>query len=429
MQAQEGMDQVWMDLAIDISKEAIGLSSPNPPVGAVVVKNGKVIGKGFTQRPGEAHAEVMAIDEAGADAAGATLYVTLEPCSFVGRTPACTTLIISKKIARVVMGSVDPHPQVSGEGMRQLREQGIQVDLLQSRETECRSILFPFFSSLGHNESKAAKPEYIMKAALTLDGFMATSKHASQWISHPYARLLVHRLRALSDAVLIGDGTAVRDNPSLTVRLDPEDEAQIMQNVFYPGGVNKKDSFVRILLNDRSSWALRKRNPVRIILDPALQTPRNSLLFQTALTTPTWVFISSKKEKNLLGKMDRLSKMGVKIFSLPPKGRGVDLNALNEKLLELGIIRVLVEGGPQIHKAFLEENYYDRFFLFYSPKFIKGADGFSLFAGRGVKRMEQAYRLPNPRMVTIPGFHNAHNPCFEKNFLVTGAQNSVYRIS
>lgn len=422
-------DSTWMDLALEQAKFAIPISRPNPPVGAAIVKDGQLLSMGFTQQPGGNHAEVEAINRAGSDVQGATIYVTLEPCSTYGRTPPCSLKIRQSGIKRVVIACQDLNPDVFGNGIRELEKSGIQVDLLPEKEAQARTLLYPFFSSLGQNGLGFPKVEYIMKAAVTMDGFMSTRNFSSQWISHPFSRLLVHRLRQASDAVLIGDGTARKDNPMLTVRIDPDEERRTLRNVFYPGGISKRDFFTRLLLTDKTLWSQWQNRPVRIILDPALNIPRDNKLVQTANEFPTWIIISKKKEKNLRAKIRRLSSYGVEIVALQAKGQGLDLQDLNRFFIEKGLQRILVEGGPRIHKSFLREGLFDRFYLFLAAKFIGGDDGLSLFSGTGVRSIENAFKIPNPRMTTIPAFHHGSDVCNERNFLLTGVENRVYGIS
>lgn len=343
-------DLDYMRLALREAKKGIGRTSPNPAVGAVVVKNGTVVGKGYHRKAGTPHAEVHALNDAGAKARGATIYVTLEPCNHTGRTPPCTAAIIKSGIRRVVIGMADPNPWVNGGGADYLASQGLTVTR-GVLETECRAINRPFVK-----QTTTGLPWVTMKAAVSLDGRIATVTGHSNWITGKEARHHVHRLRDRVDAILIGSGTALADDPSLTTRL--------------PGG--------------------RGRDPVRVVLDTDLRLPVGAKMLSQKSAARTLVFCGPQPAA---GKVKALEAAGALIRPVAlAKGGGLDLRLVLRQLGSEGITSVLVEGGGTVHGALLRAGLVDEVQFFVAPIFI-GGDGVPAVGGLGVRVVSRAPRL------------------------------------
>jgi len=325
--------------------------SPNPRVGAVVVKAGRVVGEGFHARAGGDHAEIVAIREAGVRARGSTLYVTLEPCAHVGRTPPCIREIVRSGIARVVVGCLDPNPLVNGRGVAQLRSASVRVDLDATRAAEaCRRLIEEWSTYI-----TTGLPFVRLKAALSLDGRMACASGDSKWISGEAARRETHRMRDRADAVLVGLGTIRRDDPMLTVRS------------VKPSGPP----------------------PVRVVLDPALETSERAAVIRSTDRYPTIV-------AHTRGKVARLRRAGGdRLYFLRCRSDHglVDLRDLLEKLAARGVTSVLVEGGGTVHTSFLEKDLADAVSLFVAPVLIGGRDAVPFFGGTGAADMSRARRL------------------------------------
>ncbi len=318
-------DERFMGLALDLARRALGRTAPNPPVGAVIVKDGVVVAEGWTQPPGQAHAEphaLAAAARAGVSIAGATMYVTLEPCCHHGRTPPCTDAILKAGVARVVVGTVDPFPLVAGKGIAQLRAAGVEVEV-GVREAECRRLMLGFIRA--HTDGL---PEITLKAAITLDGRIASAYGEARWITGPAARELSHRLRDQHDAILVGVGTVLADDPELTTRI--------------PGG----------------------RDAVPVILDSRLRTPPEAVVLRrgTAL-----VYCAE----------DAVDPgLRAKVIRVPRTDRGVDIRAVARDLAARGLHRVLVDGGAQVHRSFLDAGLGDRIELFVNARVLAGGPGF-----------------------------------------------------
>ncbi|KIL47944.1 5-amino-6-(5-phosphoribosylamino)uracil reductase [Jeotgalibacillus campisalis] len=349
------MDEKWMKLAIEMAKSTMGQTSPNPAVGAVVVKEGRAVGMGAHLKPGEGHAEVHALKQAGDQAAGGTIYVTLEPCSHWGKTAPCADLIIEKKLARVVVASVDPNPLVAGKGLKKLEEAGLDVTIgvLKKEAIELNEFFF--------HHTATQKPFVTLKAAMTLDGKIATSSGSSKWITSEEAREDVHRDRHLHDAILVGANTVKEDNPSLTARL-------------------RGDAI----------------SPIRIVLDTSLSIPSTSAVLTDGIS-PTWVICgsgASEEKERLFAKAPhvRVIRMLAELIELPEL-----LSVLGkEKILSL-----YVEGGAKIHGAFLDQKAVDRMVMYIAPKIIGSSEAFSVFNGQGVQTMSEAVELSITEVKTI----------------------------
>lgn len=339
-------DESYIKLTIEIAKKGIGHVSPNPLVGAVLVKNGKIIGAGYHQKYGEAHAEINAIKSANEDVEGATLYVNLEPCSHFGKTPPCVDAIIESKIKRVVIGTLDMNPVVCGNGIQKLKDNGseVKVGLL---ENECAELNRFFFKSV------AKKIPYVtLKSAVTLDGKIADKSYRSQWISSTGSRVLVHALRAQFDAVLVGANTVNKDDPQLTVRLT------------------------------------EGRNPKRVIIDPLLHCKIERKIFHSEKN----VLFFTSDEKRDSKKIKKLESLGVKIFFLKRNhDRTFHLKPLLKKLNAEGIASLLVEGGGKVYQSFIKENLFDELMLFIAPKLL--GEGIQFTGELGINEVSKARKL------------------------------------
>jgi diaminohydroxyphosphoribosylaminopyrimidine deaminase/5-amino-6-(5-phosphoribosylamino)uracil reductase len=333
-----------MRLALREGEKGLGRTSPNPAVGAVLVKGGRVVGRGHHAHAGGPHAEVVAIAAAGARARGADLYTTLEPCDHYGRTPPCSRAVLEAGIRRVFVGSADPNPLVNGRGIARLRRAGVEV-VERVLGAECDALNAHWFKYI-----RERRPYVTLKAAVTLDGRLATRTGDSRWVTGEAARRWVHQLRDRVDAVLVGSGTARADDPRLTTRL--------------PGG--------------------RGRDAVRVVLDTDLSLPSTLALLRPRSSAPTVVAHASARERRVA--------RGVELLRCRRGPGGVDLRDLLAKLAERGITHLLVEGGARVHARFLEEGLVDRMAVLVAPK-LAGADGVPLAAIAGPARMADALRL------------------------------------
>jgi diaminohydroxyphosphoribosylaminopyrimidine deaminase / 5-amino-6-(5-phosphoribosylamino)uracil reductase len=324
-------DQRFMQLALALGRRGLGRTHPNPAVGAVVVKDGVIVGRGWTQPGGRPHAEPVALAQSGSAARGATLYVTLEPCSHVGKSPPCTDAVIAAGIQRVVSAIEDPNPQVAGQGHARLRAAGIAVDIgLGAAEAA--------HDHAGHfRRIRDKRPHVILKLAVATDDKIGAAGHKPVAISGEAAKARMHLLRAQCDAILVGIGTVLSDDPLLTCRL--------------PG--------------------MEARSPVRVVLDRALRMPGTSRLVHSARSTPLWVVTSNLAEAPAAAMLGAAGAQVVRVASTPT---GLDLPAALHALGERGITRLLVEGGARVASSFASANLVDEFWLLRGPDAI-GADG------------------------------------------------------
>jgi diaminohydroxyphosphoribosylaminopyrimidine deaminase / 5-amino-6-(5-phosphoribosylamino)uracil reductase len=334
--------EFFMRLALREARRGLGRTSPNPAVGAVMVKNGRVVARGHHARAGTPHAEAVAIRRAGARARGADLYTTLEPCNHWGRTPPCSLAIMEAGVRRVVVGSRDPNPLVVGHGLARLRRGGVMVvgDVLRR---ECDALNAEWFRFI-----TAGRPHVTLKAAVTLDGKIAARGGDSRWVTGPVARAEAHRLRHRADAVLVGAGTARADDPRLTARL--------------PGG--------------------RGRDPLRVVLDSRLRLPSSLRLFRQRSAATLVAHVSGRPRP----------RRGVEYLRCRSRGGRVDLRDLLAHLAARGVVNLLVEGGAEVHASFLRERLADRVVLFVAPR-VLGGDGLSWSGSLGARRMADAVRL------------------------------------
>jgi diaminohydroxyphosphoribosylaminopyrimidine deaminase / 5-amino-6-(5-phosphoribosylamino)uracil reductase len=310
-------------MARAISEGSKGYPSPNPHVGAVVAKGREMLAVGHHERAGDDHAEVTALKQAGDKAAGATLYVTLEPCNHDGRTPPCVDAILDAKIARVVIGCIDPNPHVTGGGADRLRAAGIEV-VVGLKEKEARALIAPWAKCV-----TTGLPYVSLKLAVSLDGRIATRTGASKWVTGPEARAKVHELRSRMDAVAVGIGTVVADDPRLTVR------------------------------------EIAARGPVRVVFDTKLRIPFGARLVATARETPTWIITSLDSSPAV---EQTLSDQGVQILRVAPSAEGrIDVTAALRSLAQLGIVSLMVEGGAELAGSVLAARLADELHVFVSP--------------------------------------------------------------
>lgn len=343
-------DEYFMKKALDLASKGQGETSPNPMVGAVIVKDGNVVGKGYHQSAGKAHAEVNAIDDAGINAENATLYVTLEPCNHHGRTPPCTEKILEAGIQRLVVAMEDPNPDVKGGGMVYLAAGGITVvsGVLRAEAERLNEAFAKFV--------KKKIPFVILKCAATLDGQIATRTGDAKWVTGGAARQYVHALRHRADAILVGIGTVRKDNPFLTTRLQ-----------------NKQG-----------------RNPIRIILDTNLTISEEANVIQSTSEAETWV-ISGKHPANAMDRRDRLEKAGVRLIEAPVNRGRIDLPRLMRLLGRNHVTSLLIEGGGDIIASAVSAGIVDKIMFFYAPKLLGGNDGVPICRGKGPELMKGAW--------------------------------------
>lgn len=344
-------DHGHMQAALGLARRNLGRVWPNPSVGCIVVKDGVVLGRGVTAPGGRPHGEPQALAQAGEQARGATVYVSLEPCNHHGKTPPCSEALIAAGVARIVVACEDPDPRVSGGGIRRLREAGIRVDVGLCA-ADALEVNFGFISRI-----LKGRPGVTLKLATSLDARVATATGHSQWITGPESRARGHLLRANHDAILVGIGTALADDPELTCRL--------------PG--------------------LEAANPVRIVLDSALRLPATAKLVQGAASVaPTWVVTLAGADQ---ARAATLEASGVRVLRVDADGTGrLSLAAALTALAGQGITRLLVEGGPTVATGFLKEGLVDRVEWFRAPLLI-GGDGLPAVGGLDADLLSQALRL------------------------------------
>jgi len=346
-----------MRRALELAGKAAGRTSPNPMVGAVIVKNGRVIAEGYHKKAGRPHGEIEALRKAGKRARGAQMFVNLEPCCHQGRTPPCTDAIIESGIKEVFVGMRDPNPLVAGKGIRQLKRAGIAVHsgLLKS---ECLRLNEVFVKYI-----QTGMPFVILKSALSLDGKIATSTGESQWITGPEARERVHRMRDQVDAILVGAGTVLKDNPRLTTRL-------------------KKG---------------KGHNPARVILDVRAEIPLKARVFQHA-NRDRIIYVTTSQASAV--RVNRLKDRGVEVQVFSWINAHISLIKLVKLLGQMEIASVLLEGGSGINASALKEGIVDKAVLFLAPMIIGGESAPGVVGGPGIKNLKQA--LPIKNMTVTP---------------------------
>jgi len=340
------VDEQYMRQALSIAQHAIGRTSPNPMVGAVIVCDGRVVGQGWHRQAGTPHAEINALQQAGDLAQGATMYVTLEPCSHYGRTGPCADALIAAGIKKVVVAMNDPNPLVAGQGIKKLREASIEVveGVLAGEAAILNEIFIKYIST--------QMPFVVLKSAMSLDGKIAAFTGHSQWITGPESRERVQKLRDCYDAILVGIGTVLADNPSLTTRL-----------------------------------SYRGKNPIRIIIDSMARTPLDAHVVTDGLA-PTIIVVTPEAPKD---RIHALSACGAEVFVAKAKQGGVDLRELFKALTRQCISSILIEGGGSINASVLAENLVDKIYWFIAPKIIGGQGALGPVGGQGVTDVNHAY--------------------------------------
>ena len=340
------IDEKYMRIALNIAKNARGRTSPNPLVGAVIVRDGRIIAEGWHRKAGTPHAEIHALNMAGELAKNSTLYVTLEPCSHFGRTPPCANAIVNAGIKRVVAAMADPNPKVAGRGFKILTDAGIEVKV-GILEEEARRLNEVFLKWI-----TAKKPFVTLKTAMSLDGKIATSTGQSQWITCEESRRRVHELRDIHDAIMVGIGTVLADNPSLTTRID--------------GG----------------------KNPIRIIVDSNLKIPIDSKVVTDKLS-PTIIATTKNAPAE---KVDALKNLDIEII-LAGEAERVDLNILMNELASREITSIFVEGGGTLNFSLLQSHLVDKVCAFIAPKIIGGKNALTAVEGLGFSELSDAVEL------------------------------------
>jgi diaminohydroxyphosphoribosylaminopyrimidine deaminase/5-amino-6-(5-phosphoribosylamino)uracil reductase len=346
-----------MRAALALARRGLGSTWPNPSVGCVVVRDGRVLGRAVTAPGGRPHAEPAALDMAGEAARGSTVYVTLEPCCHWGRTPPCTDALVQAGVARVVIATRDPDPRVDGEGIRRLRAGGIAVD-----EDVLRDAADELVSGF-RARVRLGRPLVTLKLASTLDGRIASRSGESRWITGEAARRAAHALRGRHDAVMVGVGTVLADNPALTCRL--------------PG--------------------FRTIPVVRVVADSHLRTPLTASLAITATQAPTWMLIREGTDRE---RRHAFADLGAKLIEVPGAETGVDPLAALGALGEAGLTRVLVEGGAQLAASLLRADLVDRIAWFHAPT-VMGADAWPAVQAFGVERLEAMPRFARIGATTL----------------------------
>lgn len=347
----------YLKIALELARKGLGNTSPNPLVGSVIVKNGKIIGAGFHGKYGKPHAEVNAIKSSKVKLNGSTMYVNLEPCSHYGKTPPCADAIINHNFKKVVISSLDPNPMVRGSGVKKLREAGVEVEVgvLEEEARELNKFYFKYI--------REKIPYLTLKAAQTLDGKIADAEGYSKWISSVESRRYVHELRGIYDAVLVGKNTVLKDNPSLNVRL------------------------------------VEGRNPKRILIDEKLEIPGTANVFKGSTKYPTFI-VTSEKNKSQKEKLENFQKQGVEIIFTSKEENGyLNLEPALKQLGKFHISSILVEGGGRVFSYLVNKNLFDEISLFLSPKVL--GKGISTFNGFEREPLKDALKLElvNTRLI------------------------------
>jgi diaminohydroxyphosphoribosylaminopyrimidine deaminase / 5-amino-6-(5-phosphoribosylamino)uracil reductase len=369
------MNHDWMREALDLALHGRGLTSPNPMVGAVLVRDGQVVGRGYHTYDGLLHAEIVAIREAGEAARGADLYLNLEPCSHQGRTPPCADAIIQAGVARVVAPMADPNPLVSGDGFRKLREAGVAVEIAPEFAAEAEKLNLPFFHFM-----RTGRPLVTLKTAITLDGKISAPDDNRGWITSERARAHVQQLRHDHDAILTGIGTVLADDP---------------------------------LLTDRSGLP-RRRPLVRIVLDSQLRLPPDSQMVRKAQGDVIAVTTSAASAE----RRKALEARGIEVLVRDGPGGRSDLRGVIRWLAENGYLSLMIEAGSKVNWTALESASVDRIYFYYAPKILGGLEALPLAGGIGRRRRADAIRIHNvtvhpipPNEFAVEGFLDVYGDC------------------
>lgn len=343
--------QIYMLRALDLARTALGRTAPNPAVGALIVRDGEIVGEGFHPGAGEPHAEIFALQQAGELAFGADIYVTLEPCSHQGKTGPCADALVAAGIKRVFVGTIDPNPLVAGRGVRRLQGAGVEVQV-GICEAECRELITPFAWHIEHGI-----PHTLYKAAMTFDGQLATRNGDSRWVSGEESRRLVHHLRDQIDAIMVGVETILADDPQLTTRL-----------------------------------AGAGRDPLRVVVDSCLRIPLKSRVVQQQSSAVTLIATTSQAPA---AKIAELQETGCEILTVPDVDGKVSLPELWRELGRRNVQSLLLEGGRTLAAAALNAGLINRLQVYIAPKLLAGAGLSGLFAGEGCTLMKDALPLEN----------------------------------
>jgi diaminohydroxyphosphoribosylaminopyrimidine deaminase/5-amino-6-(5-phosphoribosylamino)uracil reductase len=348
---QNTFDRKMMRNSFRLAKKGCGFVAPNPLVGATIVKNGRIIGEGFHQKFGEAHAEINAINNATEPIEGSTIYVSLEPCSHQGKTPACSLALIQNGLKRVVIACLDPNPLVSGNGVRMLQQAGIEVEIgvLEKEALKLNERFFKFIQT--------HKPLVAIKMASSLDGKIATCSGDSKWITNEKSRAFAHRLRLQYSSILVGINTVLADDPTLNARL---------KNI-------------------------NSHNPLRIVLDSKLQIPLEAKILDISIA-PTWIATTARASSK---KIKTLENLGIKVLICPDKDEKIDLNFLINELGKANIDSLLVEGGGTVNFGFAKEKVVDKVYAFLAPKLIGGKSAKTGMEGDGFASLSEVIELKN----------------------------------
>ncbi|MEW6738773.1 MAG: bifunctional diaminohydroxyphosphoribosylaminopyrimidine deaminase/5-amino-6-(5-phosphoribosylamino)uracil reductase RibD [Nitrospirota bacterium] len=353
-------DKKFMQRALNLAEKARGMTSPNPMVGAVIVKNGRIIAEDYHKKAGEPHAEALAIVKSGGKAKGSILYVTLEPCCHLDKkTPPCTRAIINSGIKKVFIAMKDPNPKVAGKGIEELKKHDIEVfsGVLQDKAKKLNEAYIKYITT--------RTPFVILKTAMTLDGKIATPEGQSKWITGEKARMVVHQMRGSVDAILTAVGTVKADNPELTVRIGAKGKRQ------------------------------KVKNPIRIVIDPDLKTPIDYKIFNV----PPETIVVTKMGQGSRGKGQELIDKGVKIIKYD--GKRVDLKWLMKRLGETGITSVMIEGGSSLNAYALQDGIVDKVVFFIAPRIIGGKDSIPAIGGKTFRRLENAFRVSDMKIKRV----------------------------
>jgi diaminohydroxyphosphoribosylaminopyrimidine deaminase / 5-amino-6-(5-phosphoribosylamino)uracil reductase len=350
-------DKYYMQIALDLARKGVGRVNPNPLVGAVIVKNGKIIGSGYHHYFGGLHAEVDAINNSSEPVEGADLYVTLEPCSYFGKTPPCTQLLIKSKIKRVIVAMEDPNPLVSGKGIELLKKHGIEVKtgILEKEAEEMNRVFTKYI--------RYKQPYVILKTAMTMDGKTASKTGDSKWISSESSRQKVHELRNEFRGILIGVDTIIADDPELTCRLAPG----------------------------------QGRNPARIIADSKGRIPLSANVLQDPENNPVILLTTEQCPVTI---QKKLTDAGHKLILVPIKKGRVDLNIAMKRLAEAGIDGILLEGGSTLNEAALKCGIVDEVCFFIAPKLLGGKNALTAMGGEGFNKVSEAITLDSVQVET-----------------------------
>ena len=343
---------------MELAARARARTSPNPLVGSVIVRDGEIIGEGYHQKAGEAHAEIHALNQTKGFAESAAMYVTLEPCCHWGRTPPCTEAVIRAKLANVFVAMKDPNPLVAGSGIRQLEEAGIrvQVGLCEAESRQLNEVFIKYITT--------GYPFVILKSAISLDGKIATASGESQWITSEASRMKGHEIRTQVDAILVGIGTVLQDNPSLTARLSER----------------------------------KNEDPIRIVVDSHGRTPLGAKIFNPDSNAGTLIAVTENAPSE---KIEALNSAGADILIVEEKEGRVCLRGLMRELGRKEITSVLIEGGGEINAAALQAGIVDKLVFFVAPKLIGGKDAPGPIGGAGVTRLAEAFELRDVKTAQI----------------------------